>query len=173
VCVNKETGKQVDKEAGMSEKKPLYQSPGEAGKRGFEDLECYKLALEVMAQIHTFSKTLPPDEKFDMYAQIRRSSKGITGNIGEAYGRYHYLDSLRYYSIARGELNETLAHLINAKVLIYIEQSDFEALYKLIRQTEQALNGFMSYVRRQRAGSQEYGDKAMHDMLLQVLKMKI
>jgi len=69
-----------------------------------------------------FSKTLPPDEKFDLYPQIRRSSKGVIGNIGEAYGRYHSLDSLHYYSIARGELNETLARLIDAKVLNYIDQ---------------------------------------------------
>ena len=143
----------------MSEKKPLYDSPGEKGKRGFEDLECYQLALEVMAKIHAFSKTLPPDEKFDLYAEIRRASKGVTGNIAEAYGRYHYLDSLHYYSIARGELNETLARLIDAHVLEYIDQSDFESLYKLIRQTEQALNRFMSYIRRQRAGAQDYGDK--------------
>jgi four helix bundle protein len=147
----------------MAEKRPLYRSPGESGKRGFEDLECYQLALEVMAKVHEFSKVLPPEEKFDMFTQIRRSAKGVTGNIGEAYGRYHYLDSLRYYSIARGELNETLAHLINARVLNYIEQSDFEALYRLIRQTEQALNGFMSYVRRQRTGSQEYGEKPLRE----------
>lgn len=147
----------------MSEQKPLYISPGEKGKRGFEDLECYQLALEVMAKIHGFSKTLPADEKYDLYAQIRRSSKGVTGNIGEAYGRYHYLDSLRFYSIARGELNETLARLIDAKVLDYIDQAGFEELYKLIRQTEQALNGFMTYVRRQRAGSKEFGDKALHE----------
>jgi len=149
----------------MSEKKPLYVSPGEPGKRGFEDLGCYQLALEVMEKIHAFSKTLPPDEKFDLYAQIRRSSKGVTGNIGKGYGRYHYLDSLHFYSIARGELNETLAHLINARVLNYIEQSEFDSLYKLIRQTEQALNGFMSYVRRQRAGAQQYSDKAIHEEL--------
>ena len=148
----------------MSEKEPLYKSPGEKGKRGFEDLECYKLALEVMAEVHAFSKTLPSDERFDLSVQIRRSSKSVTGNIGEAYGRYHYLDSLHYYSIARGELNETLTHLINAHVLQYIDQPEFENLYRLIRQTEQALNGFMAYVRRQRAGSQEYGDKAMHEV---------
>lgn len=147
----------------MSERKSLYQSPGEKGKRGFEDLECYQLALEVMAQVHAFSKTLPPDEKFDLYVQIRRSAKGITGNIGEAYGRYHYLDSLRFYSIARGELNETLARLIDANVLGYIQQPEFEELYKLIRQAEQTLNGYMNYVRRQRAGSQELGDKSIHE----------
>jgi four helix bundle protein len=118
-----------------------------------------------MVKIHAFSKTLPAEEKYDLCAQIRRSSKGITGNIGEAYGRYHYLDSLRFYSIARGELNETLAHLINARVLDYIAQSEFEALYYLIRQTEQALNGFMAYVRRQRAGAGEFGDKTLSENL--------
>ncbi len=147
----------------MSEKRPLYQSPGEKGKRGFEDLECYQLALEVMAMVHEFSKTLPHDEKYDLSVQIRRSSKGVTANIGEAYGRYHYLDSLRYYSIARGELNETLAHMINAKVLNYVEQSAFDVIYKLIREAEQTLNGYMAYIRRQRAGSQEFGDKTVHE----------
>jgi four helix bundle protein len=147
----------------VSEKKNLYNSPGEKGKRGFEDLECYQLALEVMAKIHEFSKKLPSDEKYDLYAQIRRASKGVTGNIAEGYGRYHYLDSLHYHSIARGELNETLAHLINARVLEYISQPDFESLYKLIRQAEQGLNGFIAYVRRQRAGSQDYGDKRVSE----------
>ena len=146
----------------MAEKEPLYQSPGVKGKRGFEDLECYQSALEVMVKIHTFSQTLPPCEKFDLFAQIRRSSKGVTGNIGEAYGRYHYLDCL-HYAIARGELNETLAHLINAKVLNYIDQPDFEALYTLIRQTEQELNGFIAYIRRQKAGASEFGDRVIRE----------
>ena len=147
----------------MTERKPLYNSPGEKGKRGFEDLECYQLALEVMAKVHAFSRTLPSDEKYDLYFQIRRSSKNVTGNIAEGYGRYHYLDSLHYYSIGRGELNETLSRLIEARVLEYISQTDFEALYKLIRQTEQTLNGYMSYIRRQRAGSQEYGDRKIRE----------
>ena len=147
----------------MSERQMLYQSPGEKGKCGFEDLECYQFALEVMAKVHAFSRTLPSDEKYDLYAQIRRASKNVTGNIAEAYGRYHYLDSLHYYSIARGELNETLSRLIEAKVLEYITQPDFESLYKLIRQTEQTPNGYMNYIRRQHAGSQEYGDKKVHE----------
>jgi four helix bundle protein len=151
----------------MSERKALYSSPGEPGKRGFEDLECYQLALEVMAEMHRFSKTLPPEEKYDLSSQIRRSSKSVTGNIAEGYGRYHYLDSLHYYSITRGELNETLAHLINARVLGYIEQPAFESHYTLIRQTEKALNGFMSYVRRQRAGAQDNNSKQTREDLIE------
>jgi hypothetical protein len=53
--------------------------------------------------------------------------------------------------------------LIDARVLNYIAQPEFESLYKSIRHAEQTLNGFMPYVRRQRAGTQEYGDKKIHE----------
>ena len=147
----------------MSERKNLYQSPGQPGRRGFEDLECYKLALHIIVGVRDLIKSLPPEEKLDLAVQIRRSSKSIAANIAEGYGRYHYLDSLYKYSIARGELNETLSHVINAKVLGYIDQTIFEPLYLLIRETEQTLNGYMGYVQRQRAGSKEYGDKVLRE----------
>ena len=147
----------------MTERKPLYESPGQPGKSGFEDLECYKLALNVIVAVYKMVGMLPPEEKFDLAVQVRRSSKSVTANISEGYGRYHYLDSLYKYSIARGELNETLSHAINARILGYIDQTMFEPLYSLIRETEQTLNGYMTYVRRQRAGSQEYGDKKISE----------
>ncbi len=156
-------------EAGVSERKPLYQSPGQPGRRGFEDLECYNLALHVVVGIREMVKRLPPEEKFDLATQVRRSSKSVTANIAEGYGRYHYLDSLYKYSIERGELNETLSHVINANVLGYIDQAMFDSLYTLIRETEQTLNGYMAYVQRQRAGSKEYGDKAIREDVVEYL----
>lgn len=136
----------------MELRKASYTSPGEPGKRGFEDLDCFKLALDVVVNAHDFARTLPADEKFDMVPQIRRASKSITANIAEGYGRYRYLDSLKFYSNARSSLNEVVAHLINARVLGYGEDKFFESFYSLIRQTEKTLNGFMNYVRQQKAG---------------------
>ena len=98
-----------------------------------------------------------------MAPQIRRSSKSITANIAEGYGRYHFLDSLRFYSIARGEINETLAHYANALVLGYIKQEEFNTIYMLIRKAESTLNGFMAHVRKQRTGIQEYGDRTIRE----------
>jgi four helix bundle protein len=143
--------------------KAEYHSPGEKGRRGFEDLECYKLALDIVANIHVLARHLPPEEKYDLAAQIRRSSKGITGNIAEGYGRYHYLDSLRFYSIARGEVNETLSRVIEARVLNYVEQAYFDEVYALIRRAESTLNGYMTYVRKQKSGAQEYGERAVRE----------
>ena len=134
-----------------------YTSPGQSGKCGFEDLECFKLALDVVVNAHAVAKQPLAEEKFDMAQQIRQSAKSVTANIAEGYGRYHYLDSLKFYANARGSLNETLAHIINAKALGYIEQPYFEAIYTLVRQAEQVLNGYMNYIRRQKVSSDPYG----------------
>ena len=101
----------------MELRKVTYSSLGVSGARGFEDLECYQLALAVMVNAHEFVNQLPLEEKYDLVSQIRRSSKSTPANIAEGYGRYHYLDSLKFYSNARGSLNETLAHFINARSL--------------------------------------------------------
>jgi four helix bundle protein len=128
-------------------------SPGEPGKRGFEDLEVYKIALDIIVNSEELAKNLPNTENYALASQIRKSSKAIAANIAEGYGCYHYLDSLRFYSNARGELNETLAHFISSSVLSYIGQDFFENNYKLIQQAEKALNGFMNYIRKKRDGS--------------------
>ena len=138
----------------MELRKVTYSSLGVSGARGFEDLECYQLALAVMVNAHEFVNQLPLEEKYDLVSQIRRSSKSTPANIAEGYGRYHYLDSLKFYSNARGSLNETLAHFINARSLAYIDQVYFDLLYQLARQAEKALNGYMNYVRRQRFGQE-------------------
>ena len=157
-------------ERGESEveiRRAAYSSPGEPGKRGFEDLDCFQLAVDVVVNAQEFARRLPPDEKYDMARQVRRSSKSITANIGEGYGRYHYLDSLKFYSNARGSLNETLGHFINARALDYIDQAYFEQLYGLARRAEKALNGFMSHVRTQRIGHELSGDHAVREELVE------
>ena len=136
----------------MELRRASYSSPGEPGRRGFEDLDCFKLALDMIVNAYALARTLPAEEKFDLAPQIRQSAKSVTANIAEGYVRYHYLDSLKFYSNARGSLNETLGHLINARVLEYCDQKYFEEFYALIRQAERALNGYMNYVRKQRAG---------------------
>jgi four helix bundle protein len=143
--------------------KAKYSSSGEDGKKGFEDLDCYKLALDVMVNAHQLAKSLPADEKYDLVQQLRRSSKSVAANIAEGYGRFHYLDTLRFYTIARGSLNETLSHFITAQLLGYIDQAYLDELSKLVRETERTLNGLINYVRRLRKGNNLYGDKKEKD----------
>nr|HID12978.1 four helix bundle protein [Anaerolineae bacterium] len=132
---------------------------GEKVKRGFEDLRAWQLARQLMIECHRLADALPFKERYDLAPQIRRSSKSVMANIAEGYGRYHYLDSLRFYYIARGSLDETINHIITARDLAYIDDARFRELYDLGREAERTLNGYINYVRKLKTGSETYGDK--------------
>ena len=135
----------------------------EKEQRGFEDLECYQLALQVMREAYKVVQKLPPEEKFALGLQMRRASVSIGFNVAEGYGRYHYLDSLRFYYIARGSLDETLAGFIACDTLGYT-QGELPGQRQLCHAALRSLNGYIRYVRAQQQGRQEYGDRvALHE----------
>lgn len=85
--------------------------------RGFEDLECYKLAVQVLKEAYALAKRLPDIEKQNLSDQMRRSAVSATFNIAEGYGRYHYLESLRFFYYARGSLMETLSAFVSCEAV--------------------------------------------------------
>ena len=127
--------------------------------KGFEDLKAWQLARQLMTECHKLADVLPAKERYDLTSQIRRSSKSVMANIAEGYGRYHYMDSLRFYYIARGSLDETINHIITAHDLAYIDDARFQELYNLGRETERTLNGYINYVRKLKTGRETYGEK--------------
>lgn len=54
---------------------------------------------------------LPKEERFDLTDQVRRSSKSVPANIAEGYGRFYYMDNVRFCYNARGSLDETANHI--------------------------------------------------------------
>lgn len=132
---------------------------GEEVSKGFEDLKAWQLARRLMIDCHASADRLPPSERYDLTQQIRRSSKSVMANIAEGYGRYHYLDSLRFFYIARGSLTETINHILTAHDLKYTSSEQHQALYELGRETERTLNGYIAYTWKQKQGHQHYGER--------------
>jgi len=55
---------------------------------GYKDLEIWKIANELVTEIHSMTlNDLPKFEMFETGSQIRRSVKSIKSNIAEGYGR--------------------------------------------------------------------------------------
>ena len=75
----------------------------------YRDLRVYKRAFSALMQIFEASKRWPPEEKYALTDQIRRSSRSICANIGEAWfkRRYpkHFVSKI---SDAASEASETL-----------------------------------------------------------------
>ena len=125
--------------------------------RGFEDLECYQLALRVFKEAYRIANSLPPDEKYNLGTQIRRAATSTILNLAEGYGRYHYLDSLRFYYTARGSLSEVLSAFIACDEAGYTT-AELSRQRELCYAALRSLNGFIRYVRKQQQGHHEYGD---------------
>ena len=130
---------------------------GKQANKGFEDLKAWQLARRLMIECHGLAETLPAIERFDLAPQIRRSSKSVMANICEGYGRYHYLDNLRFYYFARGSLTETINHIITAHDLSYMDAQRYQELYDLGREAERALNGDIAYAWKQQQGHAHNG----------------
>ena len=130
--------------------------------RGFEDLECYQLAMKVFREGYKVTSLLPLEEKYNLADQLRRASTSIILNIAEGYGRYHYLDSLRFYYIARGARMEALSALIACDDRKYTKD-ELPQQRELCHSALRSLNGYIRYVRTQQQGKQEYGERAVKE----------
>jgi four helix bundle protein len=132
--------------------------------RGFEDLEGYRLAMQVFREVYRVVSNLPPEEKYNLADQLRRAATSSILNIAEGYGRYHYLDSLRFYYFARGSIMETLSGLIACNELQYTKD-EIARQRELCHSALRSLNGYIRYVRNQQQGKQEYGERAVKEEL--------
>lgn len=80
----------------------------------FRDLETWKQAREFRNLIVEIVKGFPSEEKYMLINQSIRSSRSITANIAEGFGRYHHQENIQFCRMAKGSLSETLDHMICA-----------------------------------------------------------
>jgi four helix bundle protein len=111
--------------------------------KSFKTLEAWKKAREFRKEISALSKTFPKHEQFKLVDQILRSSRSVSANIAEGYGRYHYLENMRSCRIARGSLTETLDHLIVAFDEEYITEERLLQMEKMQDHCLKLLNGYV------------------------------
>ena len=114
----------------------------------FEDLECWKAARFLGDFVKkSILPELPKDEKYRLADQIQRATRSITANIAEGYGRFHYLDSSKFLSNARGSVYELLDHLITAEAEGLISQDQLQEGRELIDRSVRLLNGYLRYLK--------------------------
>ena len=103
-----------------------------------EDLQIYKISYKLMLEIHKITLTFPKIEQYGGIAdQLRRSSKSITANITEGFGkqRFYKEEFKRMLVYAIGSCDETMLWIKASKDLGYISKDDeirFIKQYKIL-----------------------------------------
>ncbi len=114
--------------------------------KGFTELDCYKHGRALRKSISLLISKFPKEERYELTSQIKRSSRSITANTAEGYGRYTYSDTRHFFIISRGSVTETMEHLTTAfdedlisEDILKTELDKCETVFKLI-------NGFIAYL---------------------------
>ena len=100
---------------------------------------------------------LPPEEKWNLSQQLRRSSLSISANIAEGYGRFYFQDNVRFCYIARGSLEESLSHLTFALEMNYISAELYKEFEIEGEEIDKMLNGFINFLKKSKQGANEPG----------------
>jgi four helix bundle protein len=58
--------------------------------RSYRELRVYRSSLDAAMEIFELTRGFPPEEKYSLVDQIRRSSRSVCANIGEAWRKRKY-----------------------------------------------------------------------------------
>ncbi|MBM4162659.1 MAG: four helix bundle protein [Ignavibacteria bacterium] len=61
-----------------------------------KDLDVYKKAYALAMEIFEISKTFPPEERYALTSQIRRSSRSVCMNLREAWAKREFILDLEH-----------------------------------------------------------------------------
>ena len=98
--------------------------------RSHRELDVYKLAFEAAMKIFEITKGFPKEEKYSLTDQIRRSSRSVCSNIGEAFRKRRYPKAfVSKLSDSEGEAAETQVWLDFSLRCQYIYEQVYKELY--------------------------------------------
>ena len=108
-----------------------------------KDLEAYKLARLYSREAWVIYESLDWRQRKIIGDQTITSIDSVGANIAEGYGRFHYLDKIKFYYNARGSLLES-RHWVN---LMFernlITEKHYQGLIHLTDQVGMKLNGLI------------------------------
>jgi four helix bundle protein len=109
-----------------------------------KDLNVYKAAYQLAMRVFELSKKFPPEEKFALTSQIRRSSRSVCLNLREAWAkrRYeaHFINKL---SDCDGENSETDSSLDFARDCGYISRDEHAETVAVCHEVGKMLGSMM------------------------------
>ena len=110
-------------------------------KNRFENLIVWQKAHALVVKIYKITKKFPSEEKFRLVDQLCRSASSVPANIVEGNARRHKKEFLQFLNTALSSLEETRYHLLLAKDLEYISNTQYNELVNLANDVGRLISG--------------------------------
>lgn len=108
----------------------------------FLNWEVYKDTKELISLILKIVKKLPKEYRFELGSQVIRAVFSIVLNIAEGSGKLSDKEMNRFFEIALGSVNETLAAVDVLKDNSLISMEEFEFIKEKLESISSQLGGF-------------------------------
>jgi len=116
----------------------------------FYELDIWAIGYKLLMKIYKITSQYPPEEKFGLISDTRRSANSVIANFAEAHGRFYYQDKIRVLYITRGEIDEVRSHLAVAYGIKYITAEDFKKLSQEYRSLTVKINNYINNIHNQK-----------------------
>ena len=111
---------------------------------GFRDMIIYQKAFDLTMRIFFLSQKFPKEEMFGLTSQVRRSSRSVCANFGEAYRRRRYpAHMVSKLTDSDAENTETQVHLDVALACGYLTPEEVKPLLALSEEVGVILNSLI------------------------------
>lgn len=114
---------------------------------GFEEIQAWQKAYDVTLRVYRLTNNGLFAKDYGLRDQIRRASVSVMANIAEGHGRRSNSEFANFLNMARGSAHEVQSHLHVAVGLGYIEEYEFEELYRLILEVSKMTLALARYLR--------------------------
>jgi four helix bundle protein len=94
----------------------------------FRKLKVWEKSHNLTLEIYKSTESFPTTEIYGLTSQIRRSCVSIPANIAEGCGRKSDAEFARFLQIAMGSASELEYHLLLARDLQFLKNSDYKKL---------------------------------------------
>ena len=110
----------------------------------YHKLVVWQRADDLFIDIHRLTlQHFPPEEKYELGSQLRRSAYSVPANIVEGSAREYGRDRLRFFNVASSSLSETGYGLHAARRLGYISEDTYVEFEARVRAVAAPLNGLI------------------------------
>lgn len=97
----------------------------------FRQLKIWERAHQLVLDVYRTTSTLPPEERFGLTAQIRRSAASIPSNIAEGCVRGGDREFAHFVRVSLGSASELEYHILLAHDLGFLHDADYQRLDRL------------------------------------------
>ncbi|HVX62631.1 MAG TPA: four helix bundle protein [Pirellulales bacterium] len=115
-----------------------------------KNLKVWRRSMDFVTIVYQATTSLPPEEKYGLTSQMRRSAVSIVSNIAEGAARQGSAEYIRFLNMSIGSVSEIDTQLEVCRRLGFIAEELYKVLDQSLAEIDRMLIGLRNSIRRRR-----------------------